>query len=118
MSIGDLFLFIAYTVASVSSLLVIKVWLPVAESNWMERPAIGLPEILVIGGAALYVVSFLIWMVILTRHDLTLAYPTAIGLTLAFSTLAATVLLGETLPLVRLGGMVLIFLGIILVVRA
>lgn len=113
----DVLLFMAYTVASVMSLLVIKMWLPIAKSNWGEGLVLGLPAILVIGGAALYVISFLIWMVILARHDLTLAYPTAIGLTLVFSSLAASFLLGETLSLARLGGIALIFIGIVLVVR-
>jgi drug/metabolite transporter (DMT)-like permease len=113
----DVLLFAAYTLASVMSLLVIKAWLPVARTRWSEGLSLGLPTFLVFGGAALYVVSFLIWMVILTRHDLTFAYPTAIGLTLIFSSLAASFLLGETLSLARLGGMILIFIGILFVVR-
>lgn len=118
MQSANFLLFFAYTLASVTSLLVIKMWLPVAKSNWNEGLYLGLPEILVIVGAALYVISFLIWMVILARYDLTLAYPTAIGLTLVFSSLAASFLLGETLSLAKLSGIALIFAGIVLVVRA
>jgi hypothetical protein len=43
----------------------------------------------------LYIASFLIWLVILGRNDLSVAYPIAIGLTLAFSTLAASIVIGE-----------------------
>lgn len=118
MSLEDVLLFIAYTIASVVSLLVIKAWLPVAKANWNEGLVLSFPTVLVVGGAALYVFSFLTWMVILTRHDLTLAYPIAIGLTLVFSSLSASFLLGETLSLVRIGGIFFIFIGIVLVVRA
>lgn len=116
--LADILLFSAYAFASVTSLLVVKMWLPVARTNWSEGIFLGLPAILVISGAALYVVSFLIWMFILARYDLTLAYPTAIGLTLVFSSLAASFLLGETLSLAKLSGIALIFAGIVLVVRA
>jgi hypothetical protein len=48
--------------------------------------------------------------VILARHYLSVAYPTAIGLTLAFSKVAAAVHLAEPLSMLRFSGIVLIFL--------
>lgn len=117
-SFEESLLFAAYTVASVTSLLLIKAWLPIARTNWNEGLTVSYPALLVVFGATLYVISFLIWMIILGRHDLTLAYPIAIGLTLVFSSLSASFLLNETLPLTKLAGMLLIFVGIVLVVRA
>ena len=87
----DVVLFAAYTASSVIGLLLL--------------------------GASLYVASFAVWLVILARHELSSAYPAAIGLTLAFSTLGAVLLLNEALNVARLVGIALIFLGIFLVTR-
>jgi drug/metabolite transporter (DMT)-like permease len=65
----------------------------------------------------LYIASFLIWLVILGRNDLSVAYPIAIGLTLAFSTLAASIVIGEVISPARSLGVLVIFFGIWLVTR-
>ena len=62
-------------------------------------------------GFVLYVISFVIWIKILARMPLSVAYPIAIGLTLAFSTAGAAVLLGERIGIVRIAGILLIFAG-------
>jgi len=118
LSAVDIVLFGAYTMASVVGLLLIKSWMPLARASLAEGVVYGLPIVLVVFGAALYVVSFLIWILILAHHDLSFAYPVAIGLTLVFSSLAASLLLNEAVPLARLFGMIMIFLGVVLVVRA
>lgn len=111
-----LVLFASYTVTSVSGLLVVKHWLPSAKAAWQSSSGLTLPGFLVFIGAALYIISFLIWMVILERSEISVAYPTAIGLTLTFSTLGAVLLLGEAVSVLNIFGMFLIFIGIILVV--
>ena len=118
MSVSDLMLFAAYTVASVTSLVLIKAFMPAFKADLAQGHVVGLPAALVFSGALLYVVAFLVWMIILARHDLTLAYPTAIGLTLVFSTVTAAALLGEPLSLTRSIGMLAIFAGIVLVLRS
>jgi multidrug transporter EmrE-like cation transporter len=114
----DLLLFGIYAIGSVTSLLLIKHWLPLAQATFRTVELFAVPNLLVCGGAILYVVSFLIWMVILTRNDLTVAYPIAVGLTLLLSTIGATMLLNEPVSAMRVAGVVLIFAGIVTVVRS
>lgn len=64
------------------------------------------------GGAALYVTSFLVWLVILSRNELSFAYPVAVGLTLLFSSLVASLVLQEAMSWTRIVGIVVIFAGV------
>lgn len=114
----DLFLFGAYAFGSVTSLLVIKHWLPTTRAAIQAGDLVSMPGLFVCGGAFLYVVSFLVWMVILARNDLTVAYPVAISLTLLFSTIGAAMLLGEPVSAMRAVGIAVIFAGIVMVVRS
>lgn len=104
-------LFTAYVAASSIGLLVIK------QSLGRMRAAGGAmltwsPQLMWLGvGFVLYVVSFAVWIRILARLPLSTAYPIAIGLTLAFSTSGAVLLLGERLGAVKLVGIMLIFAG-------
>lgn len=109
-------LFAAYTVASVAGLLLMKQWIPVATSTWEWRPTA--PVILAAMGVLVYILSFLIWVVIITRLEISVAYPTAIGLTLLFSTLSGFIFFGEVASLQKVAGIGLIFCGILLVVRS
>lgn len=118
MRTGDVILFSVYTVTSVVSLLVIKMWFPAAISKWSDGALVSAPSVWIGFGAILYVTSFLVWMTILSRNELSLAYPTAIGLTLVFSTVAARLILQEDLSAMRIIGMLTIMLGIVLVVRS
>lgn len=68
-------------------------------------------------GAALYIVSFGLWMVILSQNPLSTAYPKAIGLTLCFSTIVAIFFLKETVGIVKFTGIVLVFFGDYLISR-
>lgn len=110
-------LFSLYTIPSVAGLVVMKHGLTTARESWSAGTYFGMPTLIVAAGVCLYVFSFLIWLLILARYDLSLAYPVAIGLTLAFSTLAASVALGELLSLTRLVGIAVIFFGVWLVSR-
>jgi drug/metabolite transporter (DMT)-like permease len=113
----DIVLFAAYTASSVIGLLLLKYALPLARIDWQTGvPAVG-SLLLVASGACLYIASFAVWLVILARHELSTAYPAAIGLTLAFSTIGAALALGEPLSPPRLLGIIVIFVGILLVTR-
>ena len=113
----DLWLFAGYTAASVIGLLLLKHALPLVRADWQGGSFLTAPALVLAVGACLYIASFAVWLIILARHELSAAYPTAIGLTLAFSTVGAALLLGEPLSPLRIGGIVLIFVGILLVTR-
>jgi len=78
--------------------------------EWLAAMQLGI-------GAALYIGSFGLWMVILSQNPLSTAYPIAIGLTLCFSTIVAIFFLKETVGIIKLTGIVLVFLGIYLISR-
>jgi multidrug transporter EmrE-like cation transporter len=113
----DIALFAVYTASSVIGLLLVKHAMPLARADWQSGFAVSASALLLVFGACLYIASFAIWLVILARHELSVAYPTAIGLTLAFSTVGAAVYLAEPLSVLRFSGIILIFLGILLVTR-
>lgn len=71
----------------------------------------------VIIGVAVYVVSLIIWLMVLSRVDVSLAYPlTSLGFVL--NIVIACFLLGEHITLMRLSGTLIIMLGIFLVARS
>jgi multidrug transporter EmrE-like cation transporter len=114
----DVLLFAAYTIGSVTSLVLIKIWLAPALAAWRTGGDFALSGLMVALGGGLYVVSFLTWMAILARNELSAAYPVAVGLTLLFSAISAASLLGESISLIRGAGMLLIVLGVALVARS
>jgi len=71
----------------------------------------------VIGGLACYGIGTLLWLSALGRTQLSQAYP-FVGLGFAFTTLAGWWIFSDTLSLPRLGGILLIVLGIVLVARS
>jgi Membrane transporters of cations and cationic drugs len=116
-AIGIVLLFAAFTVCTSSGLLLFKYGWPgfqeaYASGHWLTRSAM-----FVVAGAALYAISFLLWLLIVSRLDLTIAYPVAIGLALVAITAGAALLLGEPLTITRVGGAALILAGIVLIVR-
>lgn len=75
------------------------------------------PILLLATAGVLYVASFGLWALILSRSEVTVAYPVCFGLTLVISTLLAIFLLNETMTVLKFAGMALIFAGALLVVR-
>jgi multidrug transporter EmrE-like cation transporter len=114
----DAALFVVYAVASIVSMLLIKTWLPALRIAYAHDIGIAGPGLFVLAGAGLYAASFLIWMVILARQPLSIAFPSAVGLTLLGSTLAASAVLGEAVTPTRLVGIALILAGLFFVVRS
>ena len=109
---ADLLLFIGYTLASVAGLLIMKSQLAQASLAWHHAEIFTTPVLLVCLGAALYITSFLIWILILARYELSVAYPVCIGLTMAVTVLGASILLGEDVGLFRVIGIALVVGGI------
>ncbi|GFN23151.1 EamA family transporter [Thermanaeromonas sp. C210] len=71
----------------------------------------------VLSGIFSFGLSFLLWLKVLALYDLAYAYP-FVSLSYIIVALAARLLLGESIPPLRLAGLALIFLGIILVGRS
>jgi len=108
-------LFAAYTVCSGGGLVILKQYLSRARheliaGHWLS-PSVGIT----VFGGFLYVTGFLIWLAILSNEPLSRAYPIAVGLTLAFTTIVGWFVLKEPAGLARGIGIVLIAAGIWLV---
>jgi quaternary ammonium compound-resistance protein SugE len=61
--------------------------------------------------ASVYLSGMLMWLVVLGRNEMSTAYPIGIGLSLASTTLAAIVVLGEPVGALRLLGIAAILAG-------
>lgn len=111
-------LFGLYTLMSVSGMVLVKYAAPLLKSAIAEGHNWKVPAALALMGAGLYAASFLTWMVILVRSSLIIAYPIAVGLTMAFSTICAIFILGEKMTLASGLGVALVFVGVFLLTRA
>ena len=116
-SAASLALFLLFTGCSAAGLLLFKHGWPRFFTALNDGSAWASLAILPAVGAALYAVSFLVWLVIVTRLPLTVAYPVAIGLSLVAVTIGAVVWLGEPLSAIRMLGAALVLAGIALIVR-
>ncbi|CAN5258654.1 EamA family transporter [soil metagenome] len=72
---------------------------------------------LVIGGLAAYGASAAIWLLVLSKLDLSVAYP-FVGLGFIATLLIGWLVLGEPVGALRIGGTLLIACGVILVARS
>jgi multidrug transporter EmrE-like cation transporter len=112
----DIALFVVYVTTSSFGLLLLKRSLSRMRDADVALLSFSPESLLLLAGAALYVVSFAVWLRILARLPLSTAYPVAIGLTMAFSTTAAVLLLGERIGPLKLGAMLAILGGCIVLV--
>ena len=78
---------------------VLQTGLAVAASPW------------VVGGLAAYVASALVWLKVLSRIDVSQAYP-CVALGFVLTALGGVFLLGEPLSLGRMAGLVVILVGV------
>jgi multidrug transporter EmrE-like cation transporter len=65
-------------------------------------------------GVILYGLSFALWLVILSKINVSIAYPFTIGLTLAFTLVGAHIFLRESLSPQGVLGVAMIIIGVIL----
>jgi drug/metabolite transporter (DMT)-like permease len=72
---------------------------------------------LVLGGLGLYVLGAVVWLTVLSRVPLSLAYP-ILALSYAFTPVLAWLILGESVPYVRWAGIATICAGVFLVSRS
>jgi len=64
-----------------------------------------------------YAASFLTWLWLLSKNDVSSIYPTVVGLTYAVIVLTSVVFLGETFNAPRTIGVALVGVGVILLAR-
>jgi len=70
-----------------------------------------------VSGVFLYAVAFIIWLIVLSRMELTFAYP-LLSLSVVFVAIISWIFMEETFNISRLFGMFLTILGAWLVVRS
>jgi len=68
-------------------------------------------------GLATYVGSVIIWLIVLSRAPVSIAYPMS-SLGYVISAVAAYYLCGENLSLIRISGILIILLGVFLVAKS
>jgi len=87
--------------------------------TWNNIIPIGIKIIIspyIITGLFCYVVSVIVWLLVLSRMDVSVAYPlTSIGFIL--TAIAAYFLMGEPITMIRFTGIVVIIGGIYLITR-
>jgi multidrug transporter EmrE-like cation transporter len=71
----------------------------------------------VLAGLACYVISVAVWLVALSRVDVSMAYP-MLSLGYVVNAVAAWWLFGEAVGAARFGGIALILLGVLIVARS
>ena len=79
------------------------------------KTAVGMHDVVLWIGAAAYGTSFLIWLLILRKYDLSVAFPIAAGSLIVATQTVSFVFLKETLSTTHLAGVALIVAGIALV---
>ena len=70
-----------------------------------------------IGGLAIYVVSVVVWLLVLSRVQVSAAYP-LMSVGFIINAIAAYYLLNEPLSLLRIAGIIVIIIGVYLVTRS
>jgi multidrug transporter EmrE-like cation transporter len=115
LSVAVLGSFAGYVVLGVLGLVLLRANLASAATLLRAGELTRGPVLLALVGAVSYAASFVLWLVVLARVPLSVAYPIAVGVTIAFSTLFAWLLLHEPMSLRLLLGLVLIVAGVTLV---
>ena len=67
-------------------------------------------------GFFLYTLSFFVWLIILSRKEISFIYPIVIGLSYFVITITALIFLKETISLVKLIGIIFVGAGIIVII--
>ena len=110
-------LYAGSAVTTCAGLLLVKYWLPAARLAWRNGDAWSRPTLSVGAGALLYMLSFALWLLIVERLPLSIAFPTAIGVSMIAIALGSVLVLSEGIGWGQIIGMLLILAGIALVAR-
>jgi multidrug transporter EmrE-like cation transporter len=107
--------FAGYVVLGVLGLVLLRANLSTAGALVRSGELMRGPVVFALLGALSYGASFVLWLVVLAKVPLSVAYPVAVGSTIAFSTLFAWLLLREPMSFRLLLGLVMILVGVTLV---
>ena len=107
-----------YITTSAAGLVTLRHFLPRVELplHWSNLPPADVRLGVLLGGG-LYVLSFVLWLLILRAVPLAMAYPAAGGLTICGSTAASVLFLGERIQPSQGVGIALVILGVVLILR-
>lgn len=111
-------LLVVYILISATALIVLRGSLPQALPQLRAGDWLTPNTLAALGGAALYITSFLIWLGILARTPVTLAFPIAAGASMALTAAGAALVLGERMTVTQHVGLVLVIAGVALLSRA
>jgi len=73
-------------------------------------------NLFIIGGFSCYIFSAIIWLIVLSRTEVSVAYP-LISIGYILNAIAAYYLFGEALTFMRIAGIVVIMIGVYLIAR-
>ncbi len=85
-------------------------------SNWFETFVKVVTQLPILGGLACYAVSLVVWIIGLSRTDVTIAYP-MLSLGYVVSAFGAWMFLGEVVSPQRLAAIGVIVIGVVLLAR-
>lgn len=86
-------------------------------SNWFGTLLKVATQLPILGGLACYAVSLVVWIIGLSRTDVTIAYP-MLSLGYVVSAFGAWIFLGEVVPPQRMVAIGVIILGVVLLARS
>lgn len=86
-------------------------------ANWFSVGLKVATQLPIIGGLACYVLSVLLWIIALSRVDVSIAYP-MLSLGYVASALGAWYFFGEVISLQRMVAMAIILFGVALIARS
>ncbi|WP_371767554.1 EamA family transporter [Massilia sp.] len=85
-------------------------------SNWFETFVKVVTQLPILGGLACYAISLVVWIIGLSRTDVTIAYP-MLSLGYVVSAFGAWMFLGEAVSPQRLAAIGVIVVGVVLLAR-
>ena len=94
-----------------------RVRAPLAQQSWVELATVVATSPFIVAGLALFAVSVIVWLAVLSRVELSVAYP-FVGLGFVLTASLAYFILGERFGLERVLGTGLILAGVVLVARS
>lgn len=106
-------LIVLYVVLNSMAQLLLKQGASAAAGSWV---VLGLPvNARLAGGIGLFGLSFLVWIYILAKENLSFAFPFAVGLGYSTVVLLAVLYLGETVSARQIVGIAAVLLGLLLI---